>query len=278
VACQRSRCSSTARRPSRTAHSAQRLVAGRSTPSPRRSSSLAKRKPTSRASSPRVWTPPLRRARCTAGPRAERIAARRAGLIEGRARRSFRTWAMAQANAWEPRGRSEAQPEWLLFFFSEGDKVSRAWEETFRFSCWDIASLACCSSGLWITLWRQRRVIRDFLPRPGSRSQRMRWAPSNLLSARCTWQGESRASLASSRREVTIVTPPSSWRRSQTLLQERGKRRRTSGRRETADLTAAFERPIIRVGGKNPPFRGERSLQARDSTSGFFAFYRPLSP
>ena len=42
---------------------------------------------------------------------------------------------MAQANAWEPRGRSEAQPEWLFLFFSEGDKVSRAWEETFRFAC-----------------------------------------------------------------------------------------------------------------------------------------------
>jgi hypothetical protein len=224
VACQRSRCSSTARRPSRTAHSAQRLVAGRSTPSPRRSSSRAKRKPTSLESSPLVRTLPFRMARCTAGPRAARIAARRAGLIEGRATRPFLSCAMAQANAWEPRGRSKAQPEWLFLFFSEGNKVSRAWEETFRFSCWDAVSSPCCSSGLWITLWRQRRVIRDLLPRPGSRSQRMRWAPSNLLSARCTWQGESRASLASSRREVTIVTPPSSWRRSQTLLQERGKR------------------------------------------------------
>jgi hypothetical protein len=210
VACQRSRCSSTARRPSPTAHSAHRRVAGRSKPNPRRSSILASRKPTSLESSPLVRTLPLHRAPCTAGPRAERITARRAGLIEGRARRSFRSCAMAQKSAREPRERSQAQPEWLFLFFSEGHSVSRAWEETFRFSCWDIASLACCSSGLWITLWRQRRVIRDLLPRPGSRSQRMRWAPSNLLSARCTWQGESRASLASSRREVTIVTPPSS--------------------------------------------------------------------
>jgi len=261
-----SRSSSICRNASRTAHSAHRLVAGRSKPNPRRSSSLASRKPTSLESSPLVRTPPFRRARCTAGPRAPRIAARRAGLMEGRARRLFRSCAMAQKRAREPRGRSKAQPEWLFLFFSEGNKVSRAWEETFRFSCWDAASLPCCSSGLWIT-WRQRRVIRDFLPRPGSRSQRMRWAPSNLLSARCTWQGESRASLASSRREVTIVTLPSSWRRSQTLLQERGKRRRTSGRYETDDLTVPVFGGTLPLGTKAPS-SGERT-SARVQSSGF---------
>jgi len=62
-ASRRSRSSSIRLRASRTAHSAHRRVAARSRPSPRRSSSLPSRIPTSISSSERDLTRPLRIAR-----------------------------------------------------------------------------------------------------------------------------------------------------------------------------------------------------------------------
>lgn len=217
-----SRSSSICCKASRTAHSAHLLVAGRSRPNPRRSSSLPSRIPTRVSSSAKVLIRPFRTARYTAGPRQAMIAALLPGSIAGRPTKNRRISPNAQKCALSLTGSLACRK------YVEAKGLPP--EGFLSFSGYPKETLLLTGNPFPWGKRFQRRKILVFRPLPPPPSRRISRTASSLRKALRTVSFVNPESRQSSESEISRGPSPAlSKRMSKSTEQERGMSRRTRG-------------------------------------------------